>query len=128
MKRFLLVFGILLCMQCCAFSINLYDLGDGLYVDLDSISREENYGYALIEYHSGDRPFHLLVLNEVDLLNYKGRTIKAAEVDCDGKIINIREGLEVPQSAREWHDISEGSIFWIIYEMLKNLEPSDDIK
>ena len=49
MKRFLLVFGILLCMQCCTFARNLLDLENGSYVDLDSLRTEGNYGYALIE-------------------------------------------------------------------------------
>ena len=123
MKRFLLIVGTLLCLQCCAFARDLRELGNGFYVDLDSIRREGNYGYALLEYHSGNSPFHLFVLNEFDLLSYKARTIKGYTMDSEGKIIDVREGFEVPQAVREWNNIPENSPFDALLERIKKLEP-----
>lgn len=94
-----------------------------IYVDLDSIRREGNYGYALLEYHSGNSPFHLFVLNEFDLLSYKARTIKGYAMDSEGKIIDVREGFEVPQAVREWNNIPENSPFDALLERIKKLEP-----
>lgn len=121
MKKFLLLIGILLCLQSCAFARNLRVLGNGLYVDLDSISRNGNYAYALLEFHSGNSPFHLFFLNEFDLLNYKSRTIKGYGMDSEGKIIDVREGLEVPNALREWNNIPENSPFEVLLEMIKKL-------
>lgn len=123
MKRFLLVLGVLLCLQNCTFARDLRELGNGFYVDLDSIRREGNYGYALLEYHSGNSPFHLFVLNEFDLLGYKARTIKGYTMDSEGKIIDVREGFEVPQAVREWNNIPENSPFDALLERIKKLEP-----
>ena len=117
MKRFLLIVGILLCLQSCAFARDLRELGNGFYV------REGNYGYALLEYHSGNSPFHLFVLNEFDLLSYKARTIKGYAMDSEGKIIDVREGFEVPQAVREWNNIPENSPFDALLERIKKLEP-----
>lgn len=122
MKRFLLVFGILLCMQCCAFPINLYDLGNGHYADLDSLRTDGDYGYVVFVTHLGNSRFKLLVLAEFDLLNYKAHFIKDGVLDENGKIVDIDEEFELPQFAREWRNVPQNSYWGEIIEMLKNLE------
>lgn len=47
MKRFLLVLGILLCLQGCAFARNLRDFGNGFYADLDSLKKLEITGMQI---------------------------------------------------------------------------------
>lgn len=128
MKRFLLVFGILLCMQCCTLARNLYDFGNGFYVDLDSLRSDGNYGYALIEYHSSDSCFNLLSLEEFDLLNSKVHSIKGYLLDNDNNVVDIREEFELPQIAKEWDNIPENTPIGEILEALKKIEPTNDIK
>ena len=84
-------------MQCCTLARNLYDFGNGFYVDLDSLRSDGNYGYALIEYHSSDSCFNLLSLEEL------------------------------PQIAKEWDNIPENTPMGDILEALKKLEPTNDI-
>lgn len=128
MKRFLLVFGILLCMQCCTLARNLYDFGNGFYVDLDSLRTEGNYGYALIESpYSRDPRFRISLLEEFDLLNNKVHAIKGYMLDFRGKIVAIQEKSEL-SIVSEWGTILKGSNLWIILETLKKIEPSDGIK
>lgn len=127
MKRFLLVFGILLCMQCCTLARNLYDFGNGFYVDLDSLRSDGNYGYALIEYHSSDSCFNLLSLEEFDLLNSKRHSIKGYLLDHDNNVVDILEEFELPQIAKEWDNIPENTPMGDILEALKKLEPTNDI-
>lgn len=127
MKRFLLVLSVLLCMQCCTFPINLYDFGNGFYVDLDSLRSDGNYGYALIEYHSSDSCFNLLSLEEFDLLNSKRHSIKGYLLDNDNNVVDILEEFELPQIAKEWDNIPENTPMGDILEALKKLEPTNDI-
>lgn len=123
MKRFLLIVGILLCLQSCAFAKNLYDFGNGFYVDLDSLSHVGDYGYALIEYHSRNSCFNLLILSEFDLLNSKVHYKKIYVRDKNDKIVDILEEFELPQFAKEWDKPSENAPFGIILEIIKKLEP-----
>ena len=126
MKRFLLALGILLCMQCCTFARNLRELGEGYYVDLDSFRVKDNYGYVLIESHSNN--INLDFVLQFDLLNYKYRTIKSYALDYNGRVISILEEFDMPQDLIEWKKISENSICSIMFKMLKNLVPINDIK
>lgn len=126
MKRFLLVFGILLCMQCCTFARNLRELGEEYYVDLDSFRVKDNYGYAIIESHSSNINFDIVF--QFDLLNYKYRTIKSYVLDHNGRVISILEEFDMPQDFIEWEKIPENSICSIMFKMLKNLVPTNDIK
>lgn len=127
MKRFLLVLSVLLCMQCCTLARNLYDFGNGFYVDLDSLRSDGNYGYALIEYHSSDSCFNLLSLEEFDLLNSKRHSIKGYLLDNDNNVVDILEEFELPQIAKEWDNIPENTPMGDILEALKKLEPTNDI-
>jgi hypothetical protein len=126
MKRFLLALGILLCMQCCTFARNLREFGEGYYVDLDSFRVKDNYGYALIESHSNN--INLDFVLQFDLLNYKYRTIKSYALDYNGRVIAILEEFDMPQDFIEWRKIPENSICSIMFKMLKNLVPINDIK
>ena len=126
MKRFLLVLSILLCMQCCTFARNLRELGEGYYVDLDSFRVKDNYGYVLIESHSNN--INLDFVFQFDLLNYKYRPIKSYALDYNGRVISILEEFDMPQDLIEWKKISENSICSIMFKMLKNLVPTNDIK
>lgn len=126
MKRFLLALGILLCMQCCTFARNLRELGEGYYVDLDSFRVKDNYGYVLIESHSNN--INLDFVFQFDLLNYKYRPIKSYALDYNGRVISILEEFDMPQDLIEWKKISENSICSIMFKMLKNLVPTNDIK
>lgn len=121
MKRFLLVIGILLCLQSCAFAKNLYDFGNGLYVDLDSLSRVGDYGYAFMEYYPSDSYLKVLTLSEIDLSNSKAHYLKVNFLDKND--VCIVESVELPKFAREWHNFPENSPYGVILEMLKNLEP-----
>lgn len=123
MKRFLLVLGILLCMQCCAFARNLFYIVNGFYVDLDSLRSDGNYGYALIEHHSSNSCFNVLCLAEFDLLNYKAHFIKECVLDENGKIVDIVEEFELPQFIREWNNVPQNSYFGALIDILKNLNP-----
>ena len=126
MKRFLLALGILLCMQCCTFARNLREFGEGYYVDLDSFRVKDNYGYVLIESHSNN--INLDFVFQFDLLNYKYRPIKSYALDYNGRVISILEEFDMPQDLIEWKKISENSICSIMFKMLKNLVPTNDIK
>lgn len=128
MKRFLLVFGILLCMQCCTFARNLCDVGNGIYVDVDSFRHEGNYGYALVESPIPHHNISCEGLFQFDLLNYKYRPIKSYALDYNGRVISILEEFGMPQDLIEWKKISENSICSIMFKMLKNLVPTNDIK
>lgn len=119
MKRFLLALGILLCMQCCAFARNLCDVGNGIYVDVDSFRHEGNYGYALVE---SPIPHHNIScdgLFQFDLLNSKFRVMKVYARNNEGKVIAIIEEFDLPQDLKEWHSISENSLWGAIFEMVK---------
>lgn len=126
MKRFLLVLGVLLCMQCCTFARNLRDLGKGYYVDLDSFRVKDNYGYVLMESHSNNINFDMVF--QFDLLNYKYRTIKTYVLDYNGRVISILEEFDMPQDFIEWRKIPENSILFEMLKMLKILVPTNDIK
>lgn len=72
MKRFLLVLGVLLCLQGCAFARDLRDLGNGFYVDIDSYRRDGNYGYAEIEQHNSAFGSHYVITILIfDFINHK---------------------------------------------------------
>ena len=124
MKKFLLLVGILLCLQSCTFARNLRELGNGFYVDLDSFRAQDNYGYVLIESHSNNNINYDMVF-QFDLLNYKVRTMKVYVLDYNGKVISILEEFDLPQEFKEWQKIPENSIYSGMFEMLKNLEPSN---
>lgn len=124
MKKILLLVGILLCLQSCTFARNLRELGNGFYVDLDSFRAQDNYGYVLIESHSNNNINYDMVF-QFDLLNYKVRTMKVYVLDYNGKVISILEEFDLPQEFKEWQKIPENSIYSGMFEMLKNLEPSN---
>ena len=62
---------------------------------------------------------------QFDLLNYKVRTMKVYVLDYNGKVISILEEFDLPQEFKEWQKIPENSIYSGMFEMLKNLEPSN---
>lgn len=119
MKRFLLVFGILLCMQCCTFARNLCDVGNGIYVDVDSFRHEGNYGYALVESPIPHHNISCEGLFQFDLLNSKFRVMKVYARNNEGKVIAIIEEFDLPQDLKEWHSISENSLWGAMFEMVK---------
>ncbi len=122
MKKNLLLVGILLCLQSCTFAINLFDLGNGYYVDIDSFKIVGNYGYANSEYHSPDLSNNMILRQEYDLKNRKCRTIKIYVLARDGRFINIIEEFELPKEIKKWVDIPEGSNAGIIFQALKYLD------
>ncbi len=128
MKKFLLIFGTLLCLQCCAFAINLADLEDGIYVDTDSFKREGNYGYAEFEYNMIDHPYNLRFKIKCDLTNQKYRVIKVYILSKYGKIVKILEEYELPEKEKGWQDIPQYSDLDVILETLKKIEPINVIK
>lgn len=118
MKRFLLALGILLCMQCCALARNLHDFGNGLYVDLDSLYRVGDYGYAFMEYYPSDSILKQLTITEFDLSNSKAHIINANWLDKNDAC--LIESVVLP---REWRNFLENSPWGEILKMLKNLDP-----
>lgn len=120
MKKFLLILGTLLCLQCCAFARDLRELGNGFYVDLDSFRVKDNYGYVVIESRT-QNSINFDMVFQFDLLNYKVRSMKAYVIDYNGKVISILEEFDLPQEFKEWKKIPENSIYSGMFEMLKKL-------
>lgn len=120
MKRFLLVLGVLLCLQGCAFARDLRELGNGFYVDLDSLRVKDNYGYVVIESRA-QNSINFDMVFQFDLLNYKVRSMKVYVIDYNGKVISILEEFDLPQEFKEWKKIPENSIYSGMFEMLKKL-------
>ena len=119
MKRFLLVLGVLLCLQSCAVAKNLYDVGNGTYADIDSFRRDGNYCYVEVEIH---RP--VLTITSIwkfDLINHKMRIIKTAERDINGKVVWVLEEFEMPKELQGWQDIPENSRMGNLFKVLKNM-------
>lgn len=122
MKRFLLVLGVLLCLQSCAFARDLRDLGNGFYVDIDSYKRDGNYGYAEIEQHNSAFGSHYVITILIfDFINHKAQVIKVLELDGGGKIVNITEGFELSKDFQGWQDIPESSNVGKVFKYLKNI-------
>lgn len=104
MKRFLLVFGILLCMQCCTLAKDLYDLGDGFYVDLNSFRSEGNYVYAIMESNLFDSSYSMQYLVKFDLNGQKFRIMKVYILDKYGKIVSVMEEDDMPKNLNGWRE------------------------
>ena len=51
--------------------------------------------------------------------------MKVYVLDYNGKVISILEEFDLPQEFKEWQKIPENSIYSGMFEMLKNLEPSN---
>lgn len=122
MKRFLLVLGIFLCLQGCAFARNLYDAGKGYYIDIDSFKRDGDYGYIETEEHSPEfDSVTIISLLELDLINHKVRIIKVGARDIEGKLIWVLEEFELSEELQEFRDIQKDSPIDKAFKIIKKM-------
>lgn len=118
MKKFLLLVGILLCLQSCTFARNLVSITHGSYMDIDSIRREGNYGYIDI-YSPIDIMYNGMYRQEFDLINRKFRIMKIYVLNKYGKIDLILREDDFPEQFKGWNDIPPHSTANIILEILQ---------
>lgn len=122
MKRFLLVLGIFLCLQSCAVAKNLYDVGNGIYVDIDSFERVGNYGYVEAEIHSPVLGFSTATnIWKFDLINHKVRIMKVGVRDIAGNLVAVLEEFEISKDLQGWRDIQDGSPIDKAFKAIKNI-------